>query len=35
MNFGLEILTGKALSFLLEFINKTGESFLFTNANEA
>ena len=23
--FGLEVLTGKALSFLLEFIDKTGE----------
>ena len=23
--FGLEVLTGKALSFLLEFINETGE----------
>ena len=23
--FGLEVLTGKALSFLLEFINKTGK----------
>ena len=25
--FGLEVLTGKALSFLLEFIDKTGEKF--------
>ena len=25
MNFGLEVLTGRALSFLLEFIDKTGE----------
>ena len=24
--FGLEVLTGKALSFLLEFINETGEN---------
>ena len=24
-NFGLEVLTGRALSFLLEFIDKTGE----------
>ena len=25
--FGLVVLTGKALSFLLEFIDKTGEKF--------
>ena len=25
MKFGLEVLTGKTSSFLLEFINKTGE----------
>ena len=25
MKFGLEVLTGKALSFLFEFIDKTGE----------
>ena len=25
--FGLEVLTGKALSFLLEFIDETGEKF--------
>ena len=25
MKFGLEVLTGKASSFLLEFIDKTGE----------
>ena len=32
--FGLEVLTGKALYFLLEFIDKTEkEFFLFTNAN--
>ena len=30
----LDVLTGKALSFWLEFIDKTGEKvFLFTNAN--
>ena len=27
MKFGLEVLTGKALSFLLKFIDKTGEKF--------
>ena len=26
-NFGWEVLTGKALSFLLEFIDETGETF--------
>ena len=32
--FGLEVLTGKALSFWLKFIDETGEKvFLFTNAN--
>ena len=35
--FGLEVLTGKTLSFSLEFIDKTGEKvycfFKFTNAN--
>ena len=32
--FDLEVLTGKALSFWPEFIDKTGEKvFLFTNAN--
>ena len=25
MKFGVEVLTGKALSFLLEFIDQTGE----------
>ena len=33
--FGLEVLTGKALSFLLEFMDETGKNALFTNASLA